>query len=231
MAITREHDAGVTTLVMDDGKVNAFDEPFFAELDARLDECADDAAVVLAGREGMFSAGLNVKAMAGMDEAGLQSLLVAFGRTMLRVWLEPRPVVAAVTGHAIAGGTILAMACDHAVAAEGDFRWGLNETTIGFPLPSWIIALTRGNVRVDRLDDLLLPGRLVGPGEAVEAGFADELADPAEVVARAQERAAALTQLPRRTYAATKRALRGPAAEPALAVLDEDTRNALGGRG
>ncbi|MDP9405031.1 MAG: enoyl-CoA hydratase-related protein, partial [Actinomycetota bacterium] len=169
MRITRRVDAQVATLTVDDGKVNAFDRDFFDELDAALDECADDAAVVIAGRPGMFSAGLNTKRMAQLDDAGMSDLLVAFGATMLRVWLEPRPVVAAVTGHAVAGGTILAMACDHAVAAAGDYAWGLTETTIGFPLPSWVIALARGNVRADRLDDLLLPGRTVGPDAAVEA--------------------------------------------------------------
>lgn len=221
---------GVATLTMDDGKVNAFDVDFFARLDGALDECADDAAVVLTGRPGMFSAGLNMKTMATLDEDGMTDLLVQFGRTMFRVWLEPRPVVAAVSGHAIAGGTILAMTCDHAVAAEGDFRWGLTETTIGFPLPSWIIAIARGNVASHHLDDLLLPGRMVGPAEAVEVGFADELAAPDAVLEAAQRHAAALASLPRNTYAETKRRLRGDAAA-ALDGVEADIRGLLSQRG
>ena len=209
MTITRDLSDGIARLTMDDGKVNAFDHDFFDELGAAFDECTDDAAIVLAGRDGMFSAGLNMKVLAGLDDEGLTELLVSFGATMLRLWLEPRPVVAAVTGHAIAGGTILAMTCDHAVAAAGDFRWGLTETTIGFPLPAWIIAIARGNVRSDRLDDLLLPGRMVLPDEAVEVGFADAVADPGEVVDLATLRAGELTALPRATYAETKRRLRG----------------------
>ena len=224
-------DAGIATLVMDDGKVNAFDIDFFTRLDAALDECADDAAVVIAGRPGMFSAGLNTKKMAALDTDGLTELLTTFGKTLLRVWLEPRPVVAAATGHAIAGGTILAMACDHAIAADGEFGWGLTETTIGFPLPRWIIALARGNVRADRLDDLLLPGRMVRPAEAVEVGFADEVRAPDDVVDAAVAHAQALAQLPRGTYAETKRRLRGDAAEAVLAQLEEDTRSALELRG
>lgn len=218
---------GVTTLTMDDGKVNAFDADFFARLDSALDECADDAAVVIAGRPGMFSAGLNTKTMATLDTDGLTEMLTQFGRTLLRVWLEPRPVVAAVTGHAIAGGTILAMACDHAVAAEGEFGWGLTETTIGFPLPRWIIALARGNVRADRLDDLLLPGRMVDPATAIEVGFADEVQSPDRVVETAVAHARLLAGLPRSTYAETKRRLRHDVAAAALADLEEDTRSAL----
>jgi len=222
---------GVTTLMMDDGKVNALDLDFFAALDGALDECSDDAAVVLAGRPGMFSAGLNTKTMAALDTDGLTTLLTQFGKTFLRLWLEPRPVVAAATGHAIAGGTILAMACDHAIAADGEYGWGLTETTIGFPLPRWIIAVARGNVRADRLDDLLLPGRMVRPAEAVEVGFADEVQPEDRVIDAAVEHARALTQLPRGVYGETKRRLRGDAANAALETLEADTRAALELRG
>ena len=230
MTITRSAgDGGIATLVMDDGKVNAFDLTFFTELDAAFDECADDAAIVLAGRAGMFSAGLNMKVMAALDEDGMVELLTRFGQTMLRIWLEPRPVVGAVTGHAIAGGTILAMACDHAVAAAGDYRWGLTETTIGFPLPSWIIALARGNVSPHRLDDLLLPGRMIGPEEAVEVGFADAVTTT-DVIEQATARAVELAALPQRTYAETKRRLRGETARAALDGVEQDIRGLLGER-
>jgi enoyl-CoA hydratase len=229
MTITRTVDDGLATLTMDDGKVNAFDQAFFAELDASLDECADDDAVVLVGRPGMFSAGLNTKILADISPEDFGELLTAFGRTMLRVWLEPRPVVAAVTGHAIAGGTILAMACDHAVAADGDFRWGLTETTIGFAMPQWILTIARGNLRNDRLDDLVLPGALVSPAEAVEVGYADALAGPDDVLAAATDRARELAQLPLAAYRATKHQIRGAAAQWALDGMDADMRALLGG--
>lgn len=230
MTISRtQDDAGIATLVMDDGKVNAFDLTFFTQLDAAFDDCADATAVVLAGRPGMFSAGLNMKVMAALDDDGMVELLTRFGQTMLRVWLEPRPVVGAITGHAIAGGTILAMTCDHAVAAAGDFRWGLTETTIGFPLPAWIIALARGNVSPHRLDDLLLPGRMVGPDEAVEVGFADAVTT-GNVMEQATQRAQELAALPLRTYAETKRRLRGATARAALDGVEQDIRGLLGER-
>ncbi len=230
MTITRTvADDGVATLTMDDGKVNAFDEAFFAELRGAFDACAQDPAVVLAGRPGMFSAGLNMKVLGSLDAAGLTELLVDFGRTMHRIWLEPRPVVAAVTGHAVAGGTILAMCADHAVAARGDFRWGLVETTIGFAMPQWILAIARGNVASHRLDDLILPGQMVGPDEAVEVGYADVVADPDAVTATAQARAAELAKLPLATYAATKRRLRGAASDAVLADLEADLAEAMSG--
>lgn len=215
-------DDGVVTLTLDDGKLNALDADVFREIADAFEGCEGAAAIVLAGREGVFTAGLNTKKLPEMDEAALAELLGEFGRSLLRVWLEPRPVVAAATGHAIAAGTMLAMACDHAVAADGDHRWGLTETRIGFALPEFAIALARANVRSDRVDDLLLPGELVDPRTAVEAGFADELAPADAVLARATERARQLAELPRAAYAATKRRLRGPTADGVLARLDDD---------
>lgn len=221
---------GLAVVTMDDGKANAMDLEFFHELDTAFDEVADSRAVVLRGRDGMFSAGLNTKIMAQLDTDAMTELLIAFGRTMLRIWGEPRPVVAAATGHALAGGTILAMSCDHAVAAAGDFRWGLTETTIGFPMPDWILRIARGNVRVDRLDDLVLPGRMVDAAEAVEVGFADEVLPAMEVVDAAHVRAGGLAELPREAYAFTKWQLRGAAIEAARVNLESDVATAMQAR-
>lgn len=223
MPITLATDAdGIATLVMDDGKVNALDVGVFRELDDAFDACCDAAAIVLAGRDGVFSAGLNMRILPQLDQPGLRDLFAAFARTTHRIWLEPRPVVGAATGHAIAGGTILAMACDHTLAAQGDFHWGLTETRIGFVMPDWVIVLARANVRADRLEDLVLPGATVSPEQAVECGFADALAPPDAVVELALTKARQLAVLPRAVYAATKRRLRGPASEAALANLERD---------
>lgn len=220
MAITRTVEDGVAVLTLDDGKVNALTVEAFDALDAALDACADDPAVVVCGRDGVFSAGLDRTLLTG-EPAALERLAVALTRTTMRLWTEPRPVVAAATGHAIAAGTILALASDHVVAAAGDFRWGLNETAIELVLPQWVVDLARSNVRADRLERLLLPGRLVDAREALEVGFAHELAPADEVRARAIARAAALAELARPVYAANKQRLRGAAAHAALAALDE----------
>ncbi|HEY8338560.1 MAG TPA: enoyl-CoA hydratase-related protein, partial [Egibacteraceae bacterium] len=125
---------------------------------------------------------------------------------------------------------ILAMACDHVVAAAGDFKWGLLETTIGFPMPRFVLDIAERTVRADRLDDLVLSGTLLTPEEAVEAGFADVVVPAEETVAAAQERAAELAALPRHAYAATKRRLRGAAAERATRGLVEDVAALLSER-
>lgn len=232
MGIIDRHDAddGLVTLTLDDGSYNALDVDVFRELDGELSAAPDAPALVIAGREGVFTAGLNTKVLQQLDEDGLKELLEVFGRTMMRLWCEPRPTVAACTGHAIAAGTMIAMACDHAVAARGEYRWGLTETRIGFPLPEFGITLARGNLRRDRLDDLLLPGAVIGPDAAVEAGFADVLAEPDEVLELATAKARELMELPRAAYAATKRRLRSEAASSVLERLGTDLDDLLTSR-
>jgi enoyl-CoA hydratase len=214
-------DHGVLTVTMDDGDKNALVPEVFEGLIATLDEEADAEAVVLAGRAGILTAGLNVKWMAANGREGVERLLVLFGRSIVRWWTDPRPTVCAATGHAIAAGSMFGMACDHTVAADGGY-WGLTETRIDFEIPEFGIALARHNLRADRLEDLLLPGERITAAEAVQAGFADELAVADEVVARAQARARELATLPARAYAGTKRRLRGADAEAVLAGLDAD---------
>ncbi len=218
---------GIALLTMDDGHLNLFDVEAFRRVDGALADARDAAAVVLTGRPGVFSAGLDLARIQGTDRDGLTQLIETFGRTMMRIWTESRPIVVAATGHAVAAGTMIAMAADHAIAAEGTFRWGLTETAIGFGLPRFAIALARANVRADRLEDLLLPGEVVDPATAVAAGFADELAPPEDVVARSIGRAERLAALPARAYAEQKRRLRGDAAQAVLAGLSDDTRELL----
>lgn len=222
MAIDRNlDDAGVLTVALDDGDKNALVPEVFEGLIAALDEETDARAVVLAGRPGILTAGLNVKWMAANGRDGVEELLVLFGRCLMRWWTDPRPTVCAATGHAIAAGTMFAMACDHAVAADGGF-WGLTETQIDFELPVFGITLARHNLRADRLEDLVLPGRRVDATAAVEAGFADEAVAPDQVVATAHAHAAELAALPARAYAGTKQRLRAADADAVLAGLTDD---------
>jgi enoyl-CoA hydratase len=216
-----QDDDGVLTVTMDDGAKNALRPESFETLIASLDDHPDATAIVLAGREGILTAGLDIKWMAASDRAGVEQLLVGFGTCLMRWWTDPRPTVCAATGHAIAAGTMLAMACDHAVAAEGGW-WGLTETLIDFEIPDFGIALARANVRTDRLEDLLLPGARIDAAAAVEAGFADELAPADEVLARAHTRARDLAALPTRAYGGTKARLRGDTAAGVLAGLRAD---------
>ena len=222
MAVDHQLDAdGLLTVTLDDGDKNVLVPETFEALIAALDAEPDARGVVLTGREGILSAGLDIKWMRANGREGVHRLLERFGECLMRWWTDPRPTVCAATGHAIAAGTMLAMACDHAVAAEGGW-WGLTETRIDFEMPAFGITLARANVRADRVDDLLLPGERVDAATAVEVGFADELSPPEEVVERARRRALELVELPPRAYGGTKQRLRGEAADTVLAGLVDD---------
>ncbi|HKJ55882.1 MAG TPA: crotonase/enoyl-CoA hydratase family protein [Nitriliruptoraceae bacterium] len=223
MAVTTQIDDGIAVVTMDDGGANALGPERFDELHAAFDDAGDDVtAFLVTGRPGMTTAGLDLKFMQTAGAEAVAALLVRFGTTMMRIWTEPRPTVLAATGHTLAAGTMLAMACDHTVAARGQFWWGLTETQINFTIPEFGIALARANMRADLLDDLLLPGAKVGPARAVEAGFADELAEPDEVLDRARAHAQSLAALPSQAYADTKRRLRGATADHVRATLAAD---------
>jgi len=215
----REDDLLVITL--DDGDKNALVPETFQAIVSALDDPTESSAVILTGRPGIFTAGLNVKWMAANGREGVNRLLIDFGAAVMRLWTDPRPTVCAATGHAIAAGTMFGMACDHAIAAD-DGYWGLTETRIDFEMPRFGIALARANLRADRVEDLLLPGVRLEATEAVEVGYADELAPADEVLARATAHATQLAELPPRSYAGTKRRLRGEAAEAVLSGLEDD---------
>jgi enoyl-CoA hydratase len=217
--VRTENDTLVITL--DDGDKNALVPETFQAIVAALDEATGTSAVVLTGRPGILTAGLNVKWMAANGRHGVHRLLVEFGGCVMRLWTDPRPTVCAATGHAIAAGTMFGMACDHAIAAE-DGYWGLTETRIDFEIPDFGIALARANMRGDRVEDLLLPGLRVDAAQAVEVGFADELAPADEVFDRALARAAELAELPARAYGGTKQRLRRPVADPIIEAMEDD---------
>lgn len=220
-----ERDGACGVIRIDDGKANAMDAAFFAALDRAMDEAEASGCrgLVFAGRPGFFSGGLNVKTLPALDSAQLKELHRAFARTMARAALLPVPTAAACAGHAVAGGLILALACDLRIVEDGPFRLQMNEVLIGIALPSWVLAITQAVIPAQRHAEVLLHGKAYSPGEAVAAGLFDELAAPgSDLVARAEERLAPLASLNPQAYALSKRRMRGPALERALALLPHE---------
>jgi len=180
--------------------------PFFDGLGAALDRAERDrpGAVVIAGRAGIFSAGLDLKLLPTLAPADLRTTMLAFGRTMLRVFTFPIPTVAAVTGHAIAGGAMLAFACDVRLLAEGPFRLHLNEVAIGLTLPTWAIMLAQAAIPSRWHTEAILHARAYAPAEALERGLVDEVVSADRLLERARTAADGLTGLDHAAYAASK---------------------------
>lgn len=165
---------------------------------------------LLTGDGDVFCAGLNLKELSTLEGAGMRRLLVALDAVVEALFHHPAPTVAWVNGHAIAGGCVLAMCCDLAVAsADPRIRIGLNETAIGLPFPPRVTGLARHRLAPGALEAALLGAALHAPAEARALGLVDLVADDAERVA--EERLARLAAHPRAAYAANKRQLRAGA--------------------
>jgi len=185
---------------------NALDAALIAALGEAIEAApaAGARALVLSGRPGMFSGGLDVPSLLTLDRAGMEQTLRDFFRLMRALAASPIPTVAAITGHAPAGGAVLSIFCDARIMAEGDFRIGLNEVQVGLSLPQVIhTALARvvGERQAERLG---VGGLLVPAGEALRIGLVDELVPVEGVVERALERCRDFLKLPPRAMATTR---------------------------
>lgn len=189
----------VATVRMDHGAVNAMDLELldaligaFAELDAD----AEVAAIVLAGNDRAFSAGVDLRRILDGGEPYTRDFVEALSRAILAPLHTTAPVVAAVTGHAIAGGAVLLAACDHAVMTDDpQARVGLAEMAVGVPFPTAAIEVMRRRLGPDLAAAVWLGG-LHAPGEARDLGFVDEVVPAGDVVTRATTVATRLAALP-----------------------------------
>jgi enoyl-CoA hydratase len=222
MAFEYAYDDGVAEIHFDDGKANVMSTDWFRELGGLLDraEKAEARAVLFRGRPGMFSGGLNMKWLPTLAPAQGRELVETFSGTMLRVWSFPIPTVAAVTGHAVAGGCVLASACDQRFAVDGPYRIQMNEVLVGMAMPTWASLICQSAFPVPQSNELLLLARPFSPKEAFAIGALQGLAaDEAELVAKARAAARALAAVGPKPYAVTKARLRGAAVERAKELL------------
>ncbi len=210
--LTVEMRGDVMVLRMEHGKANALDLELLQALAARLDEIESSAtALVLTGRGSIFSAGVDLFRLLDGGGGYLDRFLPALDGALRRLFTLPRPAVAAVNGHAIAGGCILALACDHRILADGPGRLGVPEQQVGVPFPALPLEIVRAALAPHHAQEAITTGRTYAASEALARGFADELVPPDRLLDRACEVAAALGAIPAPTFALTKRQLRRPA--------------------
>ncbi len=198
---------GISLLSMAAGRANAMNEAFLDGLD-RLVRRAHPEPLVITGYETFFSAGLDLPALIAYDRPRMKLLMDRFHDVMVRLFSYPAPVVAAINGHAIAGGCVLAMMADARLMASGSARIGINEVALGVGLPSVVVETFRAQLRPDVFPGLCLSGALLTPDRALEVGLVHELVEPAKLKDAAVARAAKLASP---AYAQVKTELRAPA--------------------
>jgi enoyl-CoA hydratase len=217
------HQAGATaTIAMDDGKVNALSAQMFAELNAALDRAeAAGATVVLTGREGIFSAGFDLRVLrAGGPQA---PALVRTGFELsARLLAFPAPVVVACTGHAIAMGVFLLLSGDFRLGAAGPYRITANEVAIGLTMPRAAVEICRQRLAPAHFNRAVILAGVYSPDEAATAGFVDRVVLPAELGPAAQEAADQLAKLDMAAHVATKHRVRQQVLAALRAAIEED---------
>ena len=210
--VTTRHEDGVTVVTADRPPANALDVALLAELVQALERVGADPprALVIAGRPGFFSAGVDLKAVPSYGAEDQRRMVEGINRMVTASYGLPCPVVAAITGHAIAGGLVLALCADQRVASQ-DGRYGLTEVKVGVPYPQAAIGVVRAELAPHAARVLALGNQLVGAGECVRLGAFDEAVAAEDVLPRALDVAGAMAALPTEVYARTKRELRGAA--------------------
>ena|SRR5271166_1314074 len=213
MIVTSDHGA-VRELRLNRPPVNALHMELVACLRQAVEAAPQEGvrALVLSGAPGRFSAGLDVPLLLGLDRAGIASLWREFYALLKALAGSPIPIVAAITGHAPAGGTVLPLFCDRRVGAQGDFKLGLSEVQVGIVLPPIILAALRRQVGARQAERLAVTGALISPQEALQVGLLDEVVPTDQVVSRALEWCRALLAMPTEAMTVTRKNARADVA-------------------
>lgn len=212
----------VALVTIDRPPVNALSPDLLSEGIAVADELREmrPDAVVLAGRPGYFSAGVDLKIAATLDEQGQRDAVAGINGLCSAWYSLPFPTVAAVTGHAIAGGFILALCCDHRVVGRSG-KFGLTEIAVGIPYPANALAIVRAELDPAAARRLALRAALVDAATACALGAFDEQVGDDRVLERALTVAGEMAILPARAYEHTKLALRADTISAADAIVTD----------
>ncbi|MGX7826500.1 enoyl-CoA hydratase/isomerase family protein [Actinokineospora sp. 24-640] len=217
----------VLVLRLANGMANLLDEDLCPRLSALLAAAAesDHRAVVLVGNGRVFSAGADLTRVVDGGREHLRRQLSVLSRLLLDAFAFPKPLVAAVDGHAIAGGAVLAAACDHVVMTSGA-TIGVVEVTLGVPLPATALEILRFRVGTG-LSRMTFDAERMGAAEALALGLVDEVAPLEEVLGTAFARAGRLAQIPEETFSYLKDRLRGGAVRSIRDLAADDDRRVV----
>jgi Delta3-Delta2-enoyl-CoA isomerase len=230
MIQTIEHGV-IRELRLDRPPVNALSPDLIVALKKAIQAAPNDGAraLILSGAPGRFSGGLDVPLLLGLDRPAMAALWHEFYGLLGAIAGSPIPMVAAITGHAPAGGTVLALFCDWRVMAEGDYRIGLNEVQVGIPLPPIIMAGVRRLVGPRHAERIAVSGGLFPPPQALALGLVDELAAPDRVVDRSMEWCQGLLALPTEAMTMTRRLARADLVSPFETDLEPELQSVIAG--
>lgn len=210
-----EHGNGITELRLAHPPANALNPALVRALQQAIKsaERSGIRALILSGAEGMFSAGLDVPELLKLDAAAMSVFWKDFIELLRVIAQSPVPIAAALTGHSPAGGAVLAIFCDTRIAAQGEFKIGLNEVQVGLPVPAVIYAAMKRLIGARQAERLCLHGLLIAPDEALRIGLVDQALPMEQVIPAAIEWCRSLLALPQQAVAVTRKLARADLSE------------------
>ena len=229
--VTTERRDGVLICHLDDGKANALSNDMITAIAAAIEEAeGDDAihAVVLHGRDGKFSAGFDLSVMLAGDVGAITTLVADGGELVRKIYAAEVPVVAACTGHALAAGALILLACDVRIGSDRPCKIGLNEVAIGMTLPDWALTIAAERLSKRHLQRAIPTARLTAAAGAVDAGYLDEVVADADVLDAAIAQATEFAGLSAKAYAVTIRKMRGAAVAEMATEIAADRAGGIG---
>ncbi len=219
--ITIDIQDGIARIVMDDGKVNAMSIGLMNEISGALDAAeAADAVVVLSGREGIFSAGFDMRTFSQGAEASLEMVRTG-AELIVRLLRFPQPVLTACTGHAYPMGAFLMLAADARIGIDGPWKIGMNEVAIGLTVPQFAVELARYRLTPPGFANVNVAA-MFAPRDAVRLGYLDHVVKPEELESRAAEEAARLRSLDIGSFVGTKTRINQHAIDAITAAISSE---------
>jgi len=215
----------VAVLKLNRGVTNALNPPLLHELAEHLRQMKDDSAVraLVLGSESekFFSIGLDIPELFGLAQQDFFLFCQTFDRVCLDLYTGPKPTVAAIPGHATAGGCILALCCDYRFIAEGRKLMGLNEVKLGVPVPYPADCILRQMVGTENAREIMDTGEFYPPEKLLQMGMVDQVLPLDQVLPRAIEKARLEGALPDEAFGLSKRSRVGKVEAQILERLAE----------
>jgi enoyl-CoA hydratase len=206
---------GIEVLTLRHGKANALDIELCDALATRFLalRLADAKAIIITGTDNIFSAGVDLKRLSDGGAAYVRDFLPHLHRLYEAVFFHPKPVVAAINGHAVAGGCVLAACADRRIMARNAGRIGVTELLVGVPFPALAFEILRFGVPAANLAEFTYSGATYPFDAALDRGWVDELAEPSELLEDALAVAQELAEISPAAFAQTKAQMRALVAE------------------
>ena len=223
--VVTEQQGRVALLKLSRGVTNALSAELVADLSKALDVVAQDPAlqalILTSASAKFFSIGFDIPGLFAVDREEFAVFYRAINQLCLDLYTLPKPTVAAIGGHATAGGCILALCCDYRYISEGRKLMGLNEVKLGVPVPYLADCIVRQLVGARHAREIMEGGEFYAPAELLCLGLVDKVLPPDQVLPGSVEQAQRLGSMPAAAYAMIKQNRVGPVAAEVAARAQE----------